>query len=119
MFFASQSPFDEKEFYSNRLARLTPSYVDILSLIEREEQPTTTVEYAQHFHENMRGPVRPNSLVNRNLALFSFLGDLQQVGLTVAISYDPFYARLRARQPSGKPGGIAVMRKLLVRYYSL
>ena len=30
-----------------------------------------------------------------------------------------FYARLRARQPSGKPGVIAVMRKLLVRCYSL
>ena len=30
-----------------------------------------------------------------------------------------FYARLRARQPSGKPGVIAVMRKLLVICYSL
>ena len=30
-----------------------------------------------------------------------------------------FYARLRARQPSGKPGVIALMRKLLVRCYSL
>ena len=30
-----------------------------------------------------------------------------------------FYARLRARQPSGRPGVIAVMRKLLVRCYSL
>ena len=30
-----------------------------------------------------------------------------------------FYARLRARQPSGKPGVIAVMRKLLLLYYSL
>ena len=30
-----------------------------------------------------------------------------------------FYARLRARQPSGKPGVIAVMRKLLLRCYSL
>jgi transposase len=29
-----------------------------------------------------------------------------------------FYTRLRARQPSGKPGVIAVMRKLLVRCYS-
>lgn len=29
-----------------------------------------------------------------------------------------FYARLRARQPSGKPGVIAVMRKLLLRCYS-
>ncbi|WP_426061508.1 IS110 family transposase [Hymenobacter sp. B1770] len=30
-----------------------------------------------------------------------------------------FYARLRARQPSGKPGVIAVMRKLLLLCYSL
>jgi transposase len=31
-----------------------------------------------------------------------------------------FYARLRARQPSGKPGVIAVMRKLLLLFcYSL
>ena len=30
-----------------------------------------------------------------------------------------FYARLRTRHPSGKPGVIAVMRKLLVRCYSL
>ena len=30
-----------------------------------------------------------------------------------------FYDRLRARQPSGKPGVIAVMRKLLLRCYSL
>ena len=30
-----------------------------------------------------------------------------------------FYARLRARQPSGKPGVIALMRKLLLRCYSL
>ena len=30
-----------------------------------------------------------------------------------------FYARLRARQPSGKPGVITVMRKLLVLCYSL
>ena len=30
-----------------------------------------------------------------------------------------FYARLRARQPSGKPGVIAVMRKLLLLGYSL
>ena len=35
------------------------------------------------------------------------------------MSYDSFYARLRARQLSGKPGVIAVMRKLLVRYFSL
>jgi len=28
-----------------------------------------------------------------------------------------FYARLRARQPSGKPGVIAVMRKLLELCY--
>nr|WP_243900457.1 transposase [Hymenobacter defluvii] len=30
-----------------------------------------------------------------------------------------FYARLRTRHPSGKPGVIAVMRKLLVLCYSL
>ena len=30
-----------------------------------------------------------------------------------------FYARLRARQLSGKPGVIAVLRKLLVCCYSL
>ena len=30
-----------------------------------------------------------------------------------------FYDRLRARQPSGKPGVIAVMRKLLLPCYSL
>ena len=39
------------------------------------------------------------------------------------LRYNPqqmaFYARLRARQPSGKPGVIAVMRKLLVLCYSL
>ena len=40
-----------------------------------------------------------------------------------SLRYNPqqmaFYARLRARQPSGKPGVIAVMRKLLVLCYSL
>ena len=40
-----------------------------------------------------------------------------------SLRYNPqkmaFYACLRARQPSGKPGVIAVMRKLLVRCYSL
>ena len=40
-----------------------------------------------------------------------------------SLRYDPqqraFHARLRARQPSGKPGVIAVMRKRLVRCYSL
>ena len=40
-----------------------------------------------------------------------------------SLRYNPqqiaFYARLRARQLSGKPGVIAVMRKLLVLYYSL
>ncbi|QKG53008.1 transposase [Hymenobacter sp. BRD67] len=40
-----------------------------------------------------------------------------------SLRYNPqqmaFYARLRARQPSGKPGVIAVMRKLLVLRYSL
>ena len=30
-----------------------------------------------------------------------------------------FYARLRTRHPSGKPGVIAVMRKLLVLCYAL
>ncbi|AWM35173.1 hypothetical protein DDQ68_21835 [Hymenobacter nivis] len=44
------------------------------------------------------------------------------------LDYDPtaphflmlsFYARLRAHQSSGKPGVIAVMRKLLGRCYSL
>ncbi|MDQ2769483.1 MAG: IS110 family transposase [Bacteroidota bacterium] len=40
-----------------------------------------------------------------------------------SLRYNPqqkaFYARLRARQPSGKPGVIAVMRKLLLLCYSL
>ena len=40
-----------------------------------------------------------------------------------SLRYNPqqmaFCARLRARQPSGKPGVIAVMRKLLVLCYSL
>jgi transposase len=40
-----------------------------------------------------------------------------------SLRYNPqqiaFYARLRARQPNGKPGVIAVMRKLLVLCYSL
>jgi len=40
-----------------------------------------------------------------------------------SLRYNPqqmaFYARLRARQPNGKPGVIAVMRKLLVRCYAL
>ncbi len=40
-----------------------------------------------------------------------------------SLRYNPqqmaFYTRLRARQPSGKPGVIAVMRKLLVLCYSL
>jgi len=40
-----------------------------------------------------------------------------------SLRYNPqqiaFYARLRARQPSGKPGVIAIMRKLLVLCYSL
>ena len=43
--------------------------------------------------------------------------------LMLSLRYNPqqiaFYARLRARQPSGKPGVMAVMRKLLVRCYSL
>lgn len=41
----------------------------------------------------------------------------------LSLRYNPqqmiFYTRLRARQPSGKPGVIAVMRKLLVLCYSL
>ena len=40
-----------------------------------------------------------------------------------SLRYNPqqmaFYARLRTRQPSGKPGVIAVMRKLLVLCYAL
>jgi transposase len=40
-----------------------------------------------------------------------------------SLRYNPhqraFYARLRARQPSGKPGVIAVMRKLLLLCYAL
>ncbi|WP_035565321.1 IS110 family transposase [Hymenobacter sp. IS2118] len=40
-----------------------------------------------------------------------------------SLRYNPqqiaFYARLRARQPNGKPGVIAVMRKLLLLCYSL
>ena len=40
-----------------------------------------------------------------------------------SLRYNPqqmaFYARLRARQASGKPGVIAVMRKLLLLCYSL
>lgn len=40
-----------------------------------------------------------------------------------SLRYNPqqkvFYTRLRARQPSGKPGVIAVMRKLLLLCYSL
>jgi len=40
-----------------------------------------------------------------------------------SLRYNPqqiaFYARLRGRQPSGKPGVIAVMRKLLLLCYSL
>ena len=40
-----------------------------------------------------------------------------------SLRYNPqqmvFYARLRAQQPSGKPGVIAMMRKLLVLCYSL
>lgn len=40
-----------------------------------------------------------------------------------SLRYNPqqmaFYARLRARQPSGKPGVIAVMRKLLLLCFSL
>lgn len=40
-----------------------------------------------------------------------------------SLRYNPqqkaFYARLRARQPSDKPGVITVMRKLLLRCYSL
>ncbi len=40
-----------------------------------------------------------------------------------SLRYNPqqtaFYARLRARQPSGKPGVITIMRKLVLLCYSL
>lgn len=79
-----ESAFDEKELYLNLLDRLTPSHVDILLLIEREKQSTATVEYAQHFHENMRGRKDPTALSIETLPFLAFLGDLQQAGLIVA-----------------------------------
>lgn len=79
-----ESAFDEKELYLNLLDRLTPSHVDILLLIEREKQSTATVEYAQHFHENMRGRKDPIALSIETLPFLAFLGDLQQAGLIVA-----------------------------------
>ena len=51
---------------------------------------------------------------------------LRQALYLAAVSilrYNPqqmaFYTQLRARQPSGQPGVIAVMRKLLLRCFSL
>ena len=79
-----ESAFDEKELYFNLLDRLTPSHVDILLLIEREKQSTVTVEYAQHFHENMRDRKDPTALSIETLPFLAFLGDLQQAGLIVA-----------------------------------
>ena len=79
-----ESAFDEKELYLNLLDRLTPSHVDILLLIEREKQSTATVDYAQHFHENMCGRKDPTALSIETLPFLAFLGDLQQAGLIVA-----------------------------------
>lgn len=79
-----ESAFDEKELYLSLLDRLTPSHVDILLLIEREKQSTATVEYAQHFHENMRGRKDPTALSIETLPFLAFLGDLQQAGIIVA-----------------------------------
>ena len=79
-----ESAFDEKELYLSLLDRLTPSHVDILLLIEREKQSTATVDYAQHFHENMRGRKDPTALSIETLPFLAFLGDLQQAGLIVA-----------------------------------